>query len=921
MEVYQLETKQVFENLGTSENGLAEDEAKNRIEKYGLNEIKEVKGRPLFLKFIENFYHLFAILLWVGGILSFVANQAPLGWAIFAVIIINAIFSFWQEFKAEKATEELKKLLPQHANVIRGGERKEILAAELVPGDLIVLDEGDYISADSRVIENFELRTNDSALTGESHPARKNSAVVLEDISRAEAPNMVFAGTTVVSGNGRAVVTQTGMNTEFGKIAALTQGVETELSPLQKQMKMVTKIIGMFAVSLGIVFYFIGSALPPDARFVFAIGIIVANVPEGLLPTVTLSLALGVQRMVKRNALIKKLSSVETLGSTNIIATDKTGTLTQNEMTVKELWANDQNIEVAGTGYEPKGDFFFNGEKLKESKLKNFEMLFKSAVLVNNAKLVAPKGKEKPNWTILGDPTEAALLVASVKGGIDLDKAYVESFMAHQIPFESERKRMSTVYRSPNGEHVAYIKGAPKELLELSSTILINGKEQKLDGKTRDKILKENDKYAKKALRVLAMAYKQTGKNKKDFSVETVENEMVFVGLMAMMDPPREEVKEAVDKAHTAGIKIIMITGDYGLTAEAIARKIGIVSKESRIITGSEFEKMKDEKMLKLMQEKDIIFARVAPEHKMRVVTILKDAGNIVAVTGDGVNDAPALKKADIGVAMGIAGTDVAREAADMILTDDNFASIVNAIEEGRAVFDNIRRFVTYILASNIPQIIPFILFSIYKIPLPLTVMQILAIDLGTDLVPALALGTEAPAPGVMQRAPRPKKERLLNWKVLARAYGFLGPIEAAAGFGAFYFMFYQNGYVTLSQLQEFMKQPFKVWSTSIVYLKATTMSLAAIVTTQIGNGYAVRTIRESIFKVGFFSNKFFLWGIASEIAFIFVFVYTPVFQKLFGLAPIGVMDWVLLFVLWPLPLIGDEIRKLFVRKFTVIKA
>jgi Ca2+-transporting ATPase len=927
---FRIEAAEVLKRLETSRNGLSSKEAAKRIEQYGLNEIVEVKGRPLYLKFLENFYHLFAILLWVGGILAFFAQQPQLGWAVFIVIFINAVFSFWQEFKAEKATEELKKLLPPKAKVQRDDRIEEVLAKDIVPGDILVLGEGDYVPADGRVMEHFELRTNDSALTGEAHPAPKISDVMLDPVSVTEAPNMVFAGTTVLAGSGKAIAVATGMQTQFGKIAALTQSVKEELSPLQKEMQFVTKVVGALAIGLGIIFFFVGEAsgLPFSFVIPFAIGIIVANIPEGLLPTVTLALAMGVQRMAKRHALIKKLSSVETLGCTTIICTDKTGTLTQNEMTVREIWVNRQSIDVTGSGYEPKGDFLLGREQLSEGGVRNsLEVLLKTAALANSAKMLPPKEKKK-SWSILGDPTEGALLVATAKSGIDLDKLYSEGFLRHQLPFESVRKRMSSVYQYADtyyvnqyadGTQIAYIKGAPKEMLELCNRIYLDGEIKDLDDVIREEVLKANDDYAKASLRVLALAYKQLPDTMSDYTVETVESDMVFIGLMAMMDPPRSEVQDAVVKCHTAGIRIIMITGDYGLTAEAIARKIGIVLSDARIITGVEFDKLSDRELLDVMEKEEVIFARVAPEHKMRVVSILKDAGEIVAVTGDGVNDAPALKKADIGVAMGVAGTDVAKEAAEMILTDDNFASIVNAIEEGRAVYDNIRRFVTYIFASNIPEIVPFIAWALLKLPIALTVMQILAIDLGTDMVPALALGTERPEPGVMKKPPRPRKERLLNLKVIARAYFFLGILQTTVCFIGYFYVFNKAGYA-LPEIIALGTKPIQVFSANLTYMRATTAFHIGVISTQIGNAFAVRTSRDSVFSIGFFSNTFLLWGILVEVLGIIIFVYVEPFQSWFNHAPVSLSVWLLMFAFVPTLWVGDEIRKFFVRRFFTAK-
>ncbi|MFH1737261.1 MAG: cation-transporting P-type ATPase [Actinomycetota bacterium] len=907
-EIPELNKDRVFDLLQTSDKGLSAAEAERRLEVFGPNELAELKKKPIILKFLGNFYHFFAILLWVGGALAFVADMPQLGWAVFAVILINAVFSFWQEYKAEKATEALKKLMPRRAKVVRDGEIVEVDAADLVPGDILTLQEGDNISADARLIDEFDLRTNNATLTGESEPVKKTSApVVDEKLTPTEKPNLVFAGTSVAYGSGRAVVFATGMQTEFGKIARMTQAVKDKPSPLQKEMGQVTKLVGALAVSLGILFFVLGyfmAGMTAASGFLFAVGIIVANVPEGLLPTVTLGLAMGVQRMAKRGALIKKLSSVETLGCTTVICTDKTGTLTQNEMTVREIWVNDQHIHVSGVGYEPTGEYVRQNNLLTKDELEAVSLLMQSASFCNNARLIPPSD-ETSGWTVLGDPTEGALLVAAQKAGFDYQQELTAAKRLYELPFDSVRKRMTTIHIH-KGSKIGYVKGAPKEVLGLCTQIAKPDGVQLLDEETRQTIISQNDSFAKDGLRVLAMAYRPVATETKDYVAEDIEKDLVFVGLMAMMDPPREEVANAVAQCATAGIKIIMVTGDYGLTAESIARRIGIVKGKSvRIITGAELDTMSIEELEKEINKPDILFARVSPEHKMKIAKALKDMNHVVAMTGDGVNDAPALKMADIGVAMGISGTDVAKEAAEMVLTDDNFASIVNAVEEGRAVYDNIRRFVTYIFTSNIPEIVPFILFVLFKIPLPLTVMQILAIDLGTDLVPALALGVEKPEPDVMQRKPRDMRERLLNWPLLRRAYFFLGPIQAAAAMAAFYYMYYMNGW----------RPGLAMAATGLVYIKATTMTLATVVTTQIGNGFAQRTKTDSIFKIGFFSNKLLLWGILSEIAVIFTLVYIEPLQQVFQLAPLSATDWVFLFALAPTLLIADEIRKFFLRR------
>ena len=885
--------------LSTSATGLSADEAAARLEKVGFNEISAVRGTPLALRFLANFYHLFAILLWVGAVLAVIGGLPELAYAIVAVILINAVFSFWQEFRAEKATEALKELIPARARVVRDGARMDLLAREVVPGDVLLLEEGDNIPADARLVEEYDLRVNQATLNGESTPAHRIAMPVpAQAVSAAEIPNLVFAGTSVAYGRGRAVVFATAMDTEFGKIARLTQSVAEELSPLQKQMEVITRIVAALAVGLGVLFFVLGyfiAGLTLVEGFLFAVGIIVANVPEGLLPTVTLSLAMGVQRMAKRNALVKQLSAVETLGSTTVICTDKTGTLTANEMTVREIWTSEGLASVSGIGYAPDG--------IVEPRHPTTDALARASAFCNDSRLLAPD-ETHPTWHVVGDPTEAALLVMSAKAGLALEDALIAAPRVSEIPFDSERKRMTTVH-AEDRRRVAYVKGAPKEVLELCRDFLTTEGVRPLDDAARTEILQRNDDMARGGLRVLAMAQREVGEELR-YDAAEVERDLTLVGLAGMMDPPRAEVAETVHKARTSGIRIIMITGDYGLTAESIARRVGIVRSENvRIIIGSELETMTEEELIAEMSAGEVLFARVAPEHKMRIALALKAMGHVVAMTGDGVNDAPALKAADIGIAMGVAGTDVAREAAKMVLADDNFASIVYAIEEGRAVYDNIRRFVTYIFTSNIPEIVPFILFVLFRIPLPLTILQILFIDLGTDIVPALALGVEPPEPGVMERPPRPSRERLLNVRVLSRAYFFLGPIQTAATMLAYFYLYYSRGW-----------RPGQALAASgVVYLAATTMTLAGVVSTQVGNAFAQRTTLRSIFDVGFFTNKLLLVGIASEILLMLAVVYVPFLGDVFQTSALRWNEWLFVLALWPALLVADEVRKWLVRR------
>lgn len=913
---FSLETEKIFIKLGVSKNGLSDEEAAKRLKEFGPNAIVAKRKRPLILKFFDNFVHLLAIILWVAAGLCFIpkVDMPQLGYAIILVIVINAVFSFLQEFRAEKALEALKNLIPSYSKVLRSGEIKDILSSELVPGDIIVLEEGDNVTADARLIEAYDIRTNNSVLTGESDPQRKNAdPIQQENADELRLANVVYTGTSVTNGSGRAIVFATGMKTQFGKIANLTQNVKEQLSPLQIEINKTSQVLAYIAVGIGILFFILSIftvKLGFVGAFVFAIGCIVAFVPEGLLPTVTISLAMGVQRMAKRNALIKKLSSVETLGSTTVICTDKTGTLTQNEMTVKEIWADGKNYDLTGVGYNPEGDFILDSTKLgKENAYKALKPIARAMSYCNNARLIIDSNTNQ--WIIKGDPTEGALLVAAKKAGFEYEVEMQSEIRTYLLPFDSRRKRMSSIHDTKEGV-TAFVKGAPKEMLSICNKIYLDGNIVDLSKKQRDEILKINDAYARKALRVLAIAYRDLKDFNSSYTPESVEQDLVFIGLAAMMDPPRPEVEAAVNQCYKSGIKIIMITGDYGLTADAIARKTGIVRGESKIYLGSDIENMSEDQLREALKQENIIFARVSPENKMSIAVALKKNGHVVAMTGDGVNDAPALKSADIGIAMGIAGTDVAKEAADMILTDDNFASIVSAIEEGRAVFDNIRRFITYILASNIPEAIPFIAMVLFKIPLPLTVMQILAVDLGTDMLPALALGTEPPEPGIMNRPPRPRNERLLNFKVLVRAYFFLGPIEAAMAMLGYFYLYSSRGYSF--EMLRIIGANTKSYINDIIYLQATTMSLAAIIMTQIGNAFACKTNFESVFKVGFFRNKLLLWGILTEIVLVNILIYVPHLNRAFNNAPIGITDWLILIAFIPSVLIVEELRKLILK-------
>ena len=898
-----LTTEQLFIFLETGWQGLTNQEAADRLAHFGNNALQEAKGKPILIKFFSQFSHVMAIMLWIAGIGAFVARMPELGIAVWSVNVINGLFSFWQEFQAEKETEALKKILPSYTRVMRDGEVQRVVSETIVPGDLIFLEEGESISADARLISSAELRVNQSTLTGESRPVNRSAEPISgEGLTEAEMQNLVFAGTFVAAGSGKAIVYATGMNTAFGRIARLTQEVGDDLSPLQKEMQTVTKMVTAIAVGVGVVFFMLAKFLTNInwiESFILALGMIVAFVPEGLEPTVTLSLAMATKRMTKRNALMKKLSAVETLGCTTVICTDKTGTLTQNEMTVQSIWLpfgtssnpTGREVNLSGIGYEPRGDLVENNQIINALQNQPLLNLILTMARCNTAKLVPPSS-ENARWSIIGDPTEAALLVAAGKAGLTDDR--IRGEVVAEQPFESRRKRMSVVQleRTDAGfERVVNTKGGIREILDICTHIQIDTARVPLNDDLINWIMQVNDSFARRGLRVLAASQRMMSPEENDYSIDGLERGQTFLGMMAMMDPPRTDVAAAVSKCHKAGIRIIMITGDYGLTAETIARNIGIVDDNPvRVVTGVELENMSDSALRDAVADQ-VIFARVAPEHKLRVVSALQALGHVVAVTGDGVNDAPALKKADIGVAMGISGSDVAKEAADMILMDDNFHSIVNAIEEGRAVYENIKRFTTYIFTSNAPEAVPFILFSLTggRIPIALPVMHVLAVDLGTDIVPALGLGAEPPEEGVMDVPPRKLSDHLITKELLVRSYLILGLVESAVAMLAFYFYYWTNGFAG-----KWIDLP----DSGQIYLAATAMAFCGVVAAQIGNLFTQRATHRSIFKVPLFNNSYIWAGVISEIMIALAIVYLPFMQRFVGTAAFD-PRYLLFLVMW----------------------
>jgi P-type Ca2+ transporter type 2C len=899
--------------LSTGPSGLGDEGAATRLMDDGPNAMPRIARRPWYVEFAANFIHLFALLLWAGAALAWVAGMPQLAWAIVAVIVINGCFSYWQEYQAERAVEALEALLPRHVTVRRGGRELAIPATDVVRGDLLVLTEGQAIPADARVVLSERLRVDASSLTGESRPTPRSSETAPTTDGVVESlPNLVFAGTSVASGRGEAVVFGTGAATEFGRIAQLTQSQRERPSPLEQELHRVTRVVTGLAVAFGMIFFVIGTSaggLTKAAAFLFAVGIIVANVPEGLLPTLTLALALGVRRMARRNALVKRLSAVEALGAATVILTDKTGTLTENEMTVRQLWTLGGEYGLSGTGYDLDGKL--EGLEASADGTDVVEVL-RVAALCCDAHLAAdldgqPDPKSAPvnhRSSAIGDPTEVAIIVAAAKAGLSAASLATWPRLS-ELPFDSTRKRMTTIQRI-DGAPIACVKGAPSELFPRCITVLRGGGVLPLEDDCRRAAQAAQDAMARRGMRVLAVARRQvdepTGTD--GWRVEDVERDLTLLGLVAMEDPPRREVPEAIAACRSAGVRPLMVTGDNGLTAAAIGREIGLHERAPRIVNGVELDGLDDEQLASLIENPDLLFARVSPEHKLRLVEAYQQRGEVVAVTGDGVNDAPALKRADIGIAMGETGTDVAREAADIILTDDNFASIIAAIEEGRGVYDNVRKFVTYIFASNIPELVPFIAFVLFRIPLPLTVMQILAVDLGTDLVPALALGAEAPESDVMRRSPRSRNDRLLNLPTLLRAYAWLGVVEAVLSLAGFFFAYWLAGW----------RPGETMVNNGPLYATATTMSLAGIVACQVGNLFACRSSRQSIFELGLGKNRLLVVGIVVEVGLLLALIYVPILATVFGLAPLRLEQWGLLVTFAPLVLFFEEVRKALIR-------
>lgn len=883
-EWYQLSVNYVCSLLRTNlVEGLQEDDAESRLQEQGSNELQEAERKSPITQFLNQFKDFMVLVLVGATLISGLLGEYLDAITIVAIIIMNAILGFTQEYRAERSLRALKQLTSPMANVVRGGRQLQIPASLIVTGDLVLLESGDRIPADIRFIDANSLYVEESALTGESLPVNKhNRDIRTSDIALGDQKNIGFMGTMVTRGTARGIVVRTGMDTEMGKIAHLLQSQESGETPLQHRLEQLGKILIAVAIALTVVVVLAGiiHGQPAYGMFLAGVSLAVAAIPEGLPAIVTIALAMGVQRMIKRRAIVRKLPSVETLGCASVICSDKTGTLTQNKMTVTHMWVDGKLIEVTGTGYEPHGEMIVDGKHIDPHKSPTLELLLSVAILCNNAALVkeeqdihkkkSAKEVEKPDWQIKGDPTEGALMVLGAKAGVTPQTLASSYSRELEFPFESERKRMSVVVKH-KGSRMIYVKGAPDELLLHCTHMMWDGKVIPLTNTLRQRALSANEGMAKAALRVIGMAYRMLRPHDAISEAVDAEKQLIFVGLTGMMDPPRQEVRSAIQLCRKAGIKTVMITGDHQATAEAIAEKLGIQQKGDLSVNGRQLSSMSDDELDHIINDVNV-YARVSPEHKLRIVKALKAKGHVVAMTGDGVNDAPAIKAADIGIAMGITGTDVTKEASSLILSDDNFATIVAAIEEGRGIYENIRKFIRYLLASNVGEILTMFIAMLMGMPLPLVPIQILWVNLVTDGLPAMALGVDQSEKDLMQHRPRSAKEnifaRRLGWKVISR-----GALIGICTLGAFWLSL---NYHALE---------------SDNLARAQTVAFATLVMAQLIHVFDCRSSR-SIFHRNPLQNRYLVLAVLSSVLLLLGVMYIDALQPIFKTVELGLMEW-----------------------------
>jgi len=859
---HSLTIDEVLAELRTGLTGLDEEEVKLRLREFGHNELEPEKKQSPVTIFIRQFKNVLIIILIAATVMSLVLGETVDAAVILGIVIAISLLGFLQEYRAEKALEALKRMAALTATVMRGGVETEIPARDIVPGDVATLSVGDKVPADMRLIEAVNLKVDEAALTGESVPSVKGIDTLPQDAPLAERGCVTFAGTVVSYGRGRGIIFSTGQRTEFGKIASMMEAAPKSRTPLELRIEKVGRILGAIMVSVAVLVMLLGlvRGQPLLEMFLWAVSLAVAAVPEALPAVVTGGLAIGVRRMAKRNAIVRRLPAVETLGSTTVICSDKTGTMTKGEMTVRRIRVGQDSYDVTGSGYEPRGEILRAG---KPTTNDDVALVAKVGALCNDASLILGS-----TTRAVGDPTEVALLVLAAKAGRRPDALKVSHPRVFEVPFTSERKRMTTVHETPEGQLLYCMKGALEDVLPSCETAYIEGRALLMDEKTIRGIQDAGEQMAKDALRVLAFAYKSAPRGDRGISEEDSEKGLTFLGLAGMMDPPREEVKDAVQKCDDAGIRVVMITGDHKETAEAVARELGMLNSEGRVLTGRELDSLEPTEFAEIVEDV-FVYARVSPEHKLRIIHALKEKGQIVAMTGDGVNDAPALKTADIGVAMGVTGTDVTKEAADIILTDDNFASIVAAVEEGRAIYDNISKYLLFLLSANMGELVIMLSAAVLGYPLPLVPVQILYVNLATDGLPALALGIDPPARGLMHRRPRdPKLSIFSGLKGWITAITFL---MSSATMGLFAYSLTSRGLV-----------------------EARSLVFASVILFELSFVFSCRSQSQTIFNLGFTSNKYLVAAVLWELVLLSTILYLPSVGQLFEVTQIGVADWLL---------------------------
>lgn len=912
---YQMDISEVVAVFATDpEKGLKTKEAEKRLAEVGSNQLQQVKKISPLKIFFSQFQDFMVLVLIAATLISGMLGEVADAITILAIVLVNAILGFIQEYRAEKSLEALKQMAAPEARVLRDGQQLKIAAKDLVPGDILLLEAGDRVPADARLIQAVNLEVDEAILTGESYPVRKQAEPLAEDnVGLGDRRNMVFLGTAVTQGRAKAVVTATGMATEMGQIAEMMQEVEEEETPLQKRLAQLGKwlVLGCLFICAVVVITGVLRGEGLYQMFLAGVSLAVAAIPEGLPAIVTVALAIGVQKMIRRNAIVRKLPAVETLGCATVICSDKTGTLTQNEMTAREIYCDNLRIQVSGQGYEPRGELTVNDRKIKGKDNQTLELLLKCCALCNNA--VLKKGnmpisgffrnKDKKNqWEIGGDPTEGALLVVAAKAGIWREQVEREERRLAEIPFDSERKRMSVVYEQENGSKTLYTKGAPDVILNLCTYALIQGSLVELTPELRQTIQQENERMAGQALRVLGLAYRELPPSVSLEETEELEKDLVYLGLVGMIDPPRSSAIRAIQICKQAGIKTVMITGDHQATAMAVAKELGIPVAEGQVITGQELDTLSEDEFLKRV-ENISVYARVSPKHKLRIVKALKSKGHVVAMTGDGVNDAPAVKEADIGVAMGQTGTDVTKEASAMILADDNFATIVAAVEEGRAIYDNIRKFIRYLLSCNVGEVLTMFFAALAGLPLPLLPIQILWVNLVTDGLPAMALGVDNADKDIMLRKPRHPKESVFSqglWRKIAVRGLQIGLGTLLVFVAALYLT---EGNLVLSR----------------------TMAFATLVFSQLFHVFDCKSERYSPFEVGFFSNPYLVLAVCFSVFMELAVIYLPPLQPVFKTAPLNIYHWLLVLLVagWRtyLAAINHYLLKPVARKLIYLKA